>query len=51
LFISGFFSDSPTTDLLRLYERWAKTGSTHGSQLLVERGVVLTLAAKMNRVQ
>jgi hypothetical protein len=28
------------TDLLRLYERWLKTGSPHSGRLLVERGVV-----------
>jgi hypothetical protein len=28
------------TDLLRLYEKWLKTGSVRSGQLLVERGVV-----------
>jgi hypothetical protein len=27
-------------DLLRLYERWLRTGSRRDSQLLVERGIV-----------
>jgi hypothetical protein len=38
-------------DLLRLYERWLKTGSRRSGQLLAERGVVPTLTAKNNRVQ
>jgi hypothetical protein len=28
------------TDLLRLYERWLRTGSRRDNQLLVERGIV-----------
>jgi hypothetical protein len=31
---------STPTDLLRLYERWLRTGSRHCGQLLVEQGVV-----------
>jgi len=38
-------------DLLRLYERWLKTGSRRSGQLLAERGVVPNLTAKNNRVQ
>lgn len=38
-------------DLLRLYERWLKTGSRRSGQLLAERGVVPNPAAKNNRVQ
>ena len=38
-------------DLLRLYERWLKTGSPRSAQLLTERGVVPSLAAKNSRVQ
>src|ERR1700681_779076 len=38
-------------DLLRLYERWLKTGSRRSAHLLAERGVVPSLAAKNNRVQ
>ena len=38
-------------DLLRLYERWLKTGSRRSGQLLAERGVVPNLSAKNNRVQ
>ena len=38
-------------DLLRLYERWLRTGSRRSGQLLAEQGVVPNLAAKTNRVQ
>jgi hypothetical protein len=38
-------------DLLRLYERWLKTGSRRSSQLLVERGVVPNSSIKNSRVQ
>jgi hypothetical protein len=38
-------------DLLRLYERWLKTGSPRSGQLLIERGVVPNPAAKNSRVQ
>jgi hypothetical protein len=38
-------------DLLRLYERWLKTGSRRSGQLLAERGVMPTPAAKNQRVQ
>ena len=31
---------SSNRDLLRLYERWLKTGSRHSAQVLIERGVV-----------
>jgi hypothetical protein len=31
---------SSNTDLLRLYERWMRTGSRRDGQLLVERGIV-----------
>lgn len=33
-------SMASSSDLLRLYERWLRTGSRHCGQLLVERGVV-----------
>jgi hypothetical protein len=39
------------SDLLRLYERWLKTGSLHSSQLLVERGVIPIAGAQGVRVQ
>jgi hypothetical protein len=38
-------------DLLRLYERWLKTGSRRSGQLLVERGVVPNSSLKSTRVQ
>jgi hypothetical protein len=38
-------------DLLRLYERWLKTGSPRCGQLLAERGVVPSRSAKTSRVQ
>jgi hypothetical protein len=37
-------------DVLRLYERWLKTGSRHCAQILMERGVV-PLRAPSTRVQ
>jgi hypothetical protein len=40
-----------STDLLRLYERWLKTGSTRSGQLLLERGVVPNPTVKGTRVQ
>jgi hypothetical protein len=39
------------TDLLRLYERWLKTGSPRSGQLLVERGVVPNASIRTTRVQ
>lgn len=39
------------TDLLRLYERWLRTGSSRCGQLLMERGVVPTQAASTRFVQ
>ena len=36
-------------DLLRLYEKWLKTGSRRSGQLLVERGVVPNASVTMNR--
>jgi hypothetical protein len=38
-------------DLLRLYEKWLKTGSRRSGQLLVERGVLPSQAARTTRVQ
>jgi len=40
-----------STDLLRLYERWLKTGSARSGQLLVERGVVPNATVKGSRIQ
>lgn len=44
---------STPTDLLRLYERWLRTGSRHAGRLLVEQGVVpnATLRKKSRSVQ
>jgi hypothetical protein len=38
-------------DLLRLYEKWLKTGSSRSGQLLVERGVVPNASIRNSRVQ
>ncbi len=40
-----------TSDLLRLYERWARTGSRLAGELLVERGLLPNEAARKARVQ
>jgi hypothetical protein len=49
--VSERASCASNADLLRLYERWLKTGSPRSGQLLAERGVVPGQAAKNNRVQ
>jgi hypothetical protein len=49
--VSERSSCASNTDLLRLYERWLKTGSRHSGQLLVERGVVPNSSLKSQRVQ
>jgi len=49
--VSERASCGSNADLLRLYERWLKTGSPRSGQLLAERGVVPSLAARTNRVQ
>lgn len=38
-------------DLLRLYEKWLKTGSRRSGELLIERGVVPNASVKTNRIQ
>jgi hypothetical protein len=38
-------------DLLRLYERWLRTGSPRSGQLLTERGVVLDASFRGSRIQ
>jgi hypothetical protein len=38
-------------DLLRLYEKWLKTGSPRSGQLLIRRGVVPNSSIKSSRVQ
>jgi hypothetical protein len=49
--VSERTSCSSNTDLLRLYERWLKTGSRRSGQLLAERGVVPTMSARTSRLQ
>jgi hypothetical protein len=44
--VSERTSCTSNTDLLRLYERWLKTGSTRSGQLLFERGVVPNSSVK-----
>lgn len=49
--VSERTSCASNTDLLRLYEKWLKTGSRRSGQLLIERGVVPNASIKTNRVQ
>lgn len=42
---------SSNGDLLRIYEKWLKTGSRRAGQLLVERGVVPNASIKSTQVQ
>jgi hypothetical protein len=49
--VSDRTSCSSNGDLLRLYERWLKTGSRRCGQLLLERGVMPAPSAKPGRVQ
>jgi len=49
--VSERSSCSSNGDLLRLYERWLKTGSRRSGQLLVERGVVPNASTKTNLIQ
>jgi len=49
--VSERTSCSSNTDLLRLYEKWLKTGSRRAGQFLVERGVVPNASIKTLRVQ
>ena len=42
---------SSNLDLLRLYEKWLKTGSRRSGALLVERGVVPNASLKSTRIQ
>jgi len=42
---------SSNADVLRLYEKWLKTGSRRSGQLLAERGVVPNASIKNSRVQ
>jgi hypothetical protein len=49
--VSERSSLSSNTDLLRLYERWLRTGSTRSGYLLAERGVVPNGALRNTRIQ
>jgi hypothetical protein len=49
--VSERSSLSSNTDLLRLYERWLRTGSARSGQLLADRGVVPNAALRTTRVQ
>jgi hypothetical protein len=49
--VSERTSLASNVDLLRLYERWLKTGSRRSGQLLVEQGVVPNQSLKNTRVQ
>ncbi len=49
--VSERTSCGSNADLLRLYERWLKTGSPRSGQLLVERGVVPNASIRSTRVQ
>jgi len=49
--VSERSSCGSNTDLLRLYERWLKTRSSHSGQLLVERGVVPNASLRATRIQ
>ena len=44
--VSERTSCATNVDLLRLYEKWVKTGSRRSGQLLVERGVVPNASIK-----
>jgi hypothetical protein len=49
--VSERTSCASNSDLLRLYEKWLKTGSRRSGQLLVERGVVPNSSITSTRVQ
>jgi len=49
--VSERSSCTSNADLLRLYEKWLKTGSPRSGHLLVERGVVPNASVKSTRVQ
>jgi hypothetical protein len=49
--VSERTSCASNLDLLRLYERWLKTGSTRSGQLLIQRGVLPNASIKNTRVQ
>jgi hypothetical protein len=49
--VSERTSCASNLDLMRLYERWLKTGSPHSGHLLIKRGVVPNASIKTTRVQ
>jgi hypothetical protein len=49
--VSERTSCASNADLLRLYEKWLKTGSRRSGQLLAERGVVPNASLKSIRIQ
>jgi hypothetical protein len=49
--VSERTSCASNADLLRLYEKWVKTGSRRAGQLLVDRGVVPNASVKSTRIQ
>ena len=49
--VSERTSCTSNSDLLRLYEKWMKTGSRRSGQLLVERGVVPNASITSTRIQ
>ena len=49
--VSERASCTSNTDLLRLYERWVRTGSRRSGQLLIERGVVPNASVRTSPVQ
>jgi hypothetical protein len=49
--VSERSSCSSNADLLRLYERWLRTGSRRSGQLLLEWGVVPNASIRSTRIQ
>jgi hypothetical protein len=49
--VSELTSSTSNADLLRLYERWLKTGSPRSGELLVKRGVVPNASIRNSRIQ
>jgi hypothetical protein len=49
--VSERTSCASNADVLRLYEKWLKTGSRRSGQLLVERGVVPNASVNTGRIQ
>ena len=49
--VSERTSCTSNADLLRLYERWQRTGSRRSGQLLIEHGVVPNASVKSTRIQ